>query len=342
MRAPGIETVQSLGGIGRGLHVFGTELWAVTGTQVSVVTSSGTVVPIGSIPGTGRVKMAQTADRLAILTDDGALYLSDGLSISAVTDADFRVASDVDFLDNYLIFTEANSARWFCSDLNAPESYDALNFATAESQPDALYGLIADHGQAFLAGARSCEIWQNTGGENFPFARVSGGLLEIGCASAATLGKLDNSIFWLANDLTVRRLADFTPVRVSHDGVEAAIRTYGDVTDAYAFTYSFAGHLMYALTFPNKATWELDVTTGLWHERQTLGRSTWNIVDVAQFGNDVYTLNDAGQVGIMRSKFYSEYGAPQRVEFTCTPMYASGRRAFLRRAELMLLTGGAS
>lgn len=343
VRAPGIQTVVDARewGLGRGISVFQDQLVAVIGKTLAVVRRDGVLVDSGDIPGRGLVKLAQTADRLAILTSAGLLYVWDGSTLAQVTDGDLRVASDMDFLDNYLVFTEAGSGRWFASDVNAPESYDAAMFATAEGQPDELYGLIADHGQAFLAGAASCELWQNTGGEGFPFQRVANGLIELGCAAGKTLGKLDNGIFWLANDLTVRRLQGFTPLRVSHDGVEAAIRLYGDVTDAYAMTYTFAGHLMYALTFPGKATWEFDVTTGLWHERQTYGSQAWDIAGIAQFQNDVYTLSLDGRIGVMRSSVYSEYGETQRVEFTCAPMYAEGRRAFLRRAELMMRTGSA-
>jgi hypothetical protein len=247
----------------------------------------------------------------------------------------------MDFLDNYLVFTEAYSGRWFSSNVAAPDTYDALMFATAEGQPDQLTGLIADHGQAFLAGLRSCELWQNTGGTGFPFARIDNGLIEIGCAAGRSLAKIDNSILWLANDLTVRRLDGFTPVRISTDGVEAAIRGYGDVTGAYAFAYTFAGHLMYTITFPGLATWEFDITTGLWHERISHNSSTWNVVGVTQFGNDVYTIDGGGRVGVLRSSVYTEYGETQRVEFVCAPMYAEANRLFLRRAELLMRTGSA-
>jgi hypothetical protein len=68
-----------------------------------------------------------------------------------------------------------------------------------------------DHGQLFLAGTDSMEIWENTGAPAFPLSAAIGGRLEIGCLNGRTLAKQDNSVFWLANDYTVRRLDGATP-----------------------------------------------------------------------------------------------------------------------------------
>jgi hypothetical protein len=83
---------------------------------------------------------------------------------------------------------------------------------------------------------------------------------------------MDNTVFWLGGDGDgdgiVWRLNGYTPVRVSHDGLEYAIQNYARTDDARAYTYQQEGHTFYVLTFPTAgATWAYDVATGLWHER---------------------------------------------------------------------------
>lgn len=341
VRAPGIAQIVNLAASGRGLKTFDGALYAVAGSNLVRVLGGGNASNVGAIPGSGRVKMIAMAQDLVMLNEAGDLYVWDGDAVTAIDAPWFGSASDIEFLDNFLIGTIPDSMQWFASDANDPTTFDPLYFASAEFQPDPLVGVIADHGQAFLAGSATCELWQGKEGTGFPFERAANYAIQLGCAAGRSLASQDNAPFWLANDLTVRRLSGFTPVRVSTDGVEAAIRSYGDVSNAYALAYSVSGHLMYTLTFPGRATWELDITTGEWHERQSYGRADWGIVAVEQYGNDVYTLDARGRLGVMRSNVYQEFGEIQRIEFVTSTIYAENDRLRQHRAELVMRTGGA-
>jgi hypothetical protein len=149
---------------------------------------------------------------------------------------------------------------------------DGLDFATAEGAPDPVVSVIVDHREVWLLGSTSTEVWFDDGNIDFPFARIQGAFLEIGCAATHSVAKADNTIFWLATDDrgfgTVQRAAGYTPQRVSNHAVEFAIASYATISDAVAYTYSQEGHTFYVLTFPTAAaTWVLDISTGLWHER---------------------------------------------------------------------------
>jgi len=339
VRAPGITRIADLSAPGRGLTLFAGALWGIAGFRLyRIDVGTGLIKNVGHINGTGRVSVASTMDRLCVLGGYTAYLVTSLGAVTKVTDVDFRTATAVEFLDNYLLFIEASSGRFFSSDLNAPEDYDPLNFATAEGQPDDLVGLAADHGQLFLAGAASCELWANVGGAGFPFARVSNGLIELGCAAGKSIAKLDNSIFWLASDLTVRRLSGMTPQRVSTHGVEVALQGYGDVRDAYGVSYTFGGHLHYALTVPGRGTWVYDVTTSRWHERKSYAQAHWEVIATAQFGVDVWAIHEDGRVGVMQAGRYTEFGDPQVVSWTNAPLYMDGERVSLAEVELSIKT----
>jgi hypothetical protein len=339
VRAPGITSVLDAGAPGRGLAYFAGFLWAVvSGRLYRINVDTASVTAAGPILGADRVSLASTVDRLCVVSR-GAGYLATAAGVvTQIGDVDFRESTAVDFLDNYLLFVEAQSGRFFSSNLNAPESYDSLFFATAESNPDNLVGIVADHGQAFLAGERSCELWQNVGGAGFPFSRVSNGTLEVGCAAGQSLAKLDNTIFWLDDRLIVRRLSGVTPVRVSHHGVEDALQGYGDVSRAYGLAYTFDGHLHYALTVPEQGTWVFDVTTGRWHERVSFDGPHWRVIAVAQIGTQVWALHEDGRLGIMQAGRYTEFGDPQIMSWTHQPIYSENKRLSIAEIELVART----
>lgn len=337
VRAPGITRIASLGLAGRGLALFNGYLWAIAGGRLfRINTRTGSIEDIGIINGRGLVSTAVTVDRLCIVGDRAAYLVDTSSNISQISSPDFRQPGTVRFLDNYLLFTEQDSGRFFSSNLNDPESYSALNFATAESQPDVLVGMEVDHGQIFLAGENSCELWANVGGGGFPFARVSNGTIELGCAAGRSLAKHDNSIFWLASDLTVRRLSGVTPVRVSTHGIEDAIQGYGDVSGAHAFAFTFSGHLQYALTFPYRGTWVYDITTNLWHERKSYLQPYWRVVGAVQFGPDTWVMHEDGRIGVLELNRYTEFGDTQVVSWTTQPIYNDGERFSLPEVELMV------
>jgi hypothetical protein len=286
------------------------------------------------------------ANRLAVVSANG--YWSDGATVSQITDVDFVPGSDVDFLDNFLIFLRPDTDTFSISELNSTTDFDALDFAIAEAKPDKLKGLIVDHNQIVLAGEKSVELYWNAGSTGFPFERIPDGVIELGCVSGPTLSALDNSVIWLASDGTVRSLRDRTPVRISEHGVEAALLTYGDLSSAFAFTYTIEGHLCYVLTIPGQATWVYDFTTQQWHERSTLGQADWQVKGVVEAWNKTYVFDDSGRMGELSPAVYSEWGTEIRREWRYPTIYAEramashGRFESSVRAGIGLITGQGS
>lgn len=341
MRAPGVASWASVGnGPGRGLYVMGGVLYAVSGTRVYRVSSGGTATSIGTLPGTDRVAKANNGTQAVLITGTSG-YVATSSSVAAITDADFRPAAAVDFLDNYLLFVEANSGRFFASDLASATSYDALDFATAEAAPDNLVSIIVTQRQALLLGEDTSEIWWNAGVSGFPFQRVGSGVVEQGCAARQGVAKADNTAYWLANDRTVRALRGATPVRVSQHGVEQALRSYARVDDCQAFSWTVDGHVCVAFRFPSAgAAWVYDVTTGEWHERESYAADVWRPMDaVSAYGRTYVQDVDTGAIGILDPDTYTEWGGILVDRRTFQPVYADNDWLFHERLQLVCDTG---
>jgi hypothetical protein len=339
-RTPGVASWTTVGNgpIHGAFAAMGT-VFVVSGTKLYDVDENGNATELGDIGAVGNLDMDSNGSALVVVNEPNAFYW-DGTTFGQITDTDFttRGAGDVEFINNFLLFREPDSGRFFGADLGSATSFDALNFATAEGFPDDLVGLKVDHSEVMLFGSETIELWANVPISGFPFQRVTNGVLEIGCLNGRTVAKQDNSVFWLANDYTVRRLDGTTPVRISTHAVEQSI-VDATIAAGKAFSYSQDGHLFYVLTFP-EVTWVCDATTKEWHERQSYGEDNWIVGCHAQaYGLELVGDSTSNKVGYLDPDTYTEWGGTLRCEWVYQPVYAEQRLAFHDRLEIVLETG---
>jgi hypothetical protein len=184
-------------------------------------------------------------------------------------------------------------------------------------------------------------LWYNAANSTgSPFSRSPSGFINLGTPAGESLHSQDNSPFWLANDLTFRRLTGATPERVSQHGIEAVLSAIS-VPDAYAVPHFVQGHLFIAWVFPSAGrTLVFDCTTKQWHERDSLGYGAWRVTDVIQaYGNQVVLDRTSGKVGILDDNTFAEFDEPQRVLWTYQPIYAEGNLAVHNKFELIPSVG---
>jgi hypothetical protein len=273
-RAPGLKLEVAVGnGPIRGLWVLAGNLHVVSGSQLYKVTPAYAVTLIGTVSGSGPVSMADNGTQLFVACN-GPSYIYNSLTnvFQQITDPDFPGAVTVGYLDGYFVFNEPNSQKIWVTALLEGTQVDPLDFASAEGSPDGVVGIIVDHGQLWVYGTNSIEVWYNSGNVDFPFSRIQGAFNELGCAAAYSLAKMDNGLFWLGKDARgqgmVYRANGYSGQRISTHAIEWHIQQYGDLSDAIGYTYQQDGHSFYVLIFPSAdTTWVYDVATQAWHER---------------------------------------------------------------------------
>jgi hypothetical protein len=284
-RAPGLKFQQTIGtGPIRALwshQTRGSDFFVVSGNQFfKVLSLTGTPVLLGTVTGTGPVFIADNGIQLFLACNPDAFIYDELLNtFYQITDIDFPGARTVGFLDGYFIFSEPDSQKFWITQIYGTD-IDPLDFASAEGAPDLIEGLIVDHREVWLFGTNSVEVWYNSGNTIFPIERIQGAFNEIGCASAASIAKMDNGLFWLGTDARgqgiVYRANGYTGTRISTHAIEYAIAQYDTITDAVAYTYQQEGHSFYVLTFPTaNATWVYDVATQAWHERASFANGAF-------------------------------------------------------------------
>lgn len=341
VRAPGITSWATVGtGPIEGMHVDHGTLYVVSGGGFYTVTSTPTATFRGAVGSSTEIDIDSNDIGVVIVSPPNAYsYTLSGTAFAQITDADFLGAGDVEFVDNFLIFRDPDTGVFFGADLGSLTAFDALNFATAEAHPDTLVGMKVDHRQVLLFGEKSIELWENTGISGFPFERMINGYIEIGCINGKTIAKGDNSVFFVANDYTVRRLDGITPVRISNHAVDQWLRTV-TIASLRGWFYALEGHLVYVLTAPEGAYF-FDMTTQSWTERSKYGSEPeWPWGNPVWFGGKVLVGSTTSNViAELSPTTYTELTDTLRAEVTFNPVYTEGARAYHDRFEIAMKTG---
>lgn len=323
-RAPGLKLEVAVGtGPIRGLWVLAGNMYVVSGSQLHKVTPAYVVTLIGTVSGvSGPVSMADNGTQLFVACN-GPSYIYNSLTnvFQQITDPDFPGAVTVGYLDGYFVFNEPNSQKIWVTALLEGTQIDPLDFASAEGSPDGVVGIIVDHGQLWVYGTNSIEVWYNSGNADFPFSRIQGAFNELGCAAAYSLAKMDNGLFWLGKDARgqgmVYRANGYSGQRISTHAVEWHIQQYGNLSDAIGYTYQQDGHSFYVLIFPTAdTTWVYDVATQAWHERAGFanGDFTRHRSNCQVFFNDLVLVGDYQNANVYSFDLddYSDNGSIQK------------------------------
>ena len=284
-RAPGLRLLATIGaGPIRGLWTHttaGLDAYVVSGDGFYKIYTDYTYTLLGTVSGTGPVSIADSGTQIFLACNpDAYVYTEATNTFVKITDSDFEGAATVCYIDGYFAFNQPSSQIIWVTDLLDGASINPLAFGAAESSPDQVVAVISNNREVWVFGQGTTEVWYDAATTPFPLAPIQGAYNEIGCLAAFSIAKLDNSIFWLGSDPRgygiVYRNQGYTGKRISTHAIEYAIQSYGDISDAIAYTYQEEGHAFYVLTFPTaNKTWVYDVATDAWHERASWKNSSF-------------------------------------------------------------------
>lgn len=301
----------------QGAQKMGSLLFVVSGNEVFKIDTSAVVTSLGTITIVStddRVMMSNNGTQMSILTDDGTMWVATSSTLVQVTDPDFPSASSVTFLDGFTIVSVKDSGQFQISALLDSTTWDALDFATAEEQPDNLVRAFAFNGSLWLLGETSLEIYYNTGNADFPFEQITGAVNTTrGCGAKFSVISEDNGLLFLGDDRVYYRASGYTPQRVSTHGQERSWNDYTTISDAFSMREDLDGHKFITTTFPTEnETWSYDIASGLWHERTTLVGTTpvrWSANETVEFaGKQLVGNNTDGKIYELSPTVFTEDG----------------------------------
>jgi hypothetical protein len=324
-RAPGLRRLTT-SAEGR-VHVRGmiaandSELLVVYDTGVEKVSYFGgaisTIMDAGFLPGTDLVTLARNnaaTPQIVCVCALGAFVLTTAAPPANYPDATVGSPNSVCFLDGYFFFTYGDGSC-LASKLNSTD-IDVLDSVKAESHADGLLRGVTYRGLLFLFGGASIEVYQNTANPTgFPFDRVA--VIERGLISPfAVAGNEDGftqNLIWVAPDRIVYMLNGYKPTRVSSFEVEQAIADLPDTSVLRAFVFVAAGHPLWCLK-SDRWTWVYDLLTSTWHERASIGSSTWR-AEGGTFMSGGWVLGDETTGALFHPEDGYFYDDDREIEF---------------------------
>lgn len=308
---------------------------------------------LGTVEGAGRVSMADNGTQLMILVPGGKGYIYNeaaGTPFQEITDADFRASGDpqhVVFIDGYFAAT-TDSKKWIISALNDGLAWDALDFGTAESDPDIIVAPVVVRNQLIITGSETTEAFQNqANGAGFPFIR-SNIFLDKGCFAPFSLinangtflmiggGENESPAVWMFSG------NDFK--KVSTTAIDNVLNSFTDaeINAAFAFSYAQKGAYFVGFTIADR-TFVFDFSASKWHERKSIINSIesrWRVNSIiTAYGKVLVGDSQDGRIGWMKTDEYMEYGDEIVRRFSTQPFSNQGASVRVKSIELTVESG---
>lgn len=304
-------------------------LWEVN--NAGVTTARGVLATTS-----GRVSMAHNGTQVMIVDGtNGYIYNTQTTVFATITDADFPAnPTTVTFLAGRFLVSFSGSSRFYWSDLYNGLSWDALNFANAETNPDPITAVYASNGQAILLGTDTSEFWGQSGVADTAFTPLQGTATEWGLAARWSIAKFDNTFCCLMKNrmgqVMVAQMNGYVPRKISTVDMDAIINSYSATSDATAYSYMLGGHPMYVISFPTaQKSWLFDGSTGIWTALKSYGITrhlsefSFNLV-----GRTLVADYDSGNIYTLTPTALTDNGNPIEAEIVGETVSAPNMEQF--------------
>jgi hypothetical protein len=339
-------------GVDRGGINWNGICYRVMGSKLVTVSSTGVITVIGDVQNNGKlVTLDYSFDLLAIASNDKLWYYSPSTGLDQVTDPDLGIVLDVVWVDGYFMTTDGEFL--VVTELSDPTQVNPLKYGSSEIDPDPVVALLKLRNEIYALNRNTIEVYDNVGGELFPFQRIEGAQIEKGVVGThACCVYLENIAFLgsgfneapgiylggnaKANKISTQEidqiLLQFTEVELSTVKLEAR----NDKAHEHLYI-----HLPdRTLVFDGAASQDLGQPVWFTLTSSLVGFSKYRAQNLV-WCYDKWLVGDptSTSVGYMVSNISTHYGQKVRWEFGTTIVYNEGRGAIIQNLELVGLTG---
>ena len=231
---------------------------------------------VGQVDGLGPVSIAGNEIGIAI-TGGAQLWFYDGTDLTAVAFPDGAEVEKVIELASRFIALRKNTQKFYWSEVlesaldgDGVLEFNALNFASAESEPDRLLDACTIDDVLVLGGTETVEFWAKTGNNELPFTPISGRVYSKGLFGTGGMVSFDNSMAYVTAEKNVCRAGN-VPEVFSDAGVDERIENSGS---AVLFTFFFEGNEYLCLRLDD-CTMVYSARSKQWSEFSSYGLPNW-------------------------------------------------------------------
>lgn len=340
-------------GTDRGGICWNGTCYRVMGSKlVKIPAGGGAAIVLGDVGGTdAQVQMDYSFDYLAICSEGNLFLLSTAEVFGQNVDPDLGAAYDVVFIDGYFVLTDGSYL--IVTELGDPYSVNNLKYGSSEVDPDPIVGVMKINNELFAVNRHTIEIFQNIGGELFPFQRVEGTRIDKGAVGTSAFCYFMGSVAFLgsgrneAPGIYVGQNAEAQ--KISSREVDIMLSEYTEETLSTVLleTKVEKSHYFLLVHLPDKCLVFDGAAT------QATGVPVWFILSSALIGTSQYRAknhvwsNERWIVGDPQSSNYgyldntlsTHWGERVGWEFTTDILYNESRGAIIHELELTAWPG---
>lgn len=273
--APGLASaLVTMPDVVRGMIIARGVWYVVAGNKFYSLTTAGVYTELGTLASvSGYVSMKETQFQVIIVDGPtGYVWNLDSSVFGVISDTDFSKSYWVEELDGYAIFSNPDTNQFFISEIDDASALDALDFSSADSQPDSIVTHRVVRRELMIMGERSIETWVNTSDADFPFTRYNSTPIDVGVVGNRAAVNAADTLYFVGQTgrgaAYVYELQGHQPVRISTQAVEESLSSSTNLSDTWMWTYQSEGAEFVAISSPGmRTTWVFDASVRKWHER---------------------------------------------------------------------------
>lgn len=348
--ADGIVQFGTGPGIDRGGINWNGQCYRVMGTLLVRVNSDGSTTTLGNVGGSGQVTMDYSFDQLAIASSGNFFYWN-GSTLSQVTDPDLGQVVSFRWVDGYFMTTDGTSL--IVTELNDPTQVNPIKYGSSEADPDRVVSLLKLRNEIYALNRYTVEVFQNVGGDLFPFERIEGAQMQRGCIGTHACAVFLENIAWLGSGRNEAPAiwigSNSSTAKISTREIEQVLLEYTEskLSQAVMEVRVANGHQFLYLHLPDQTL----VYDGA--GSQVVGEPVWFTLTTSIVGNGAYRARNlvwcydkwlcgdptSTSHGYLTDSVSSHYGSLNGWEFGTIIVYNEGRGAIFHELELVCLTG---
>ncbi len=344
--AEGINHFADLPGVDRGGIVWRGEHYRVCGTKFIKIGEDGEITELGDVEAGGLCSFDYSFDYLAINAGN-ALYLYNGEELKQVTDENLGKVHDVIWVDGY--FMTSDSDNIVITELNNPFEVNPLKYGSSEVDPDPIVGLLKLRNEVYVLNRNTIEVFDNVGGEFFPFQRIDGAQTMKGTLSKRTCCIYMDAIAMLGSGrneaITVYISSAGSAQKIATREVEQILSNYTEsqLTECQLEARQVDGHSWLYIHLPDQ-TLVYDAIAS-----QSTGQPTWFILNSGNgytARNMTYAYNKwfvghttESKLGVLTDETGEHWGNEIEWQFGTAIIYNESSGVIFHQLELVGLTG---
>lgn len=338
-------------GVGRGGYNWKGVLYRVSGSKLIKIASNGEVTVIGDVGDNGETCVfAESFDVLGIASN-GNLFYYDGINLVQVTDLDLGIVKDLVWIDGYFMTTDGDFL--VVTELNNRLEINPLKYGSSEVDPDPINRILKYKDEIYALNSYTTEVFDNVGGDNFPFQVISGAQLERGCVGSRASAVFAEAIAFVGRgrneQVGVYIGINSNAEAISTSEVDRILNELSDeelssiVVDTKKDKF---GYLLYIHLSDKTLVYNLTAS-------QMLKSPAWCILTSSASGFSTYRARNfvncygrwnvddptSSNFGYLTNNSSGSWGEEDRWELNTTILYNDSKGAQVHRLELIALSG---